>query len=120
MLCSYHIYIFVVECMGITAVLPYALLQVISTRPTGSKGLPPDDGISIGEKIFNINVLVPCYSESLEVGPGPMPASDVDAVLMPLRVALMVAMLCAPLYYVSMWQDHQMQMLADVAALHRC
>ncbi len=63
----YHIYIFVVECLGITAVLPYALLQVSSTRPTGSPGLPPDDGISIGDKIFNINVLVPCYSESLEV-----------------------------------------------------
>ncbi len=61
-------WILVVECMGISAVLPYALLQVVSTRPTGSPGLPPDDGISIGEKTFNIHVLVPCYSESLDVG----------------------------------------------------
>ena len=53
--------------MGISAVIPYALLLVVSTRPTGSKGLPPDDGISVGEKVFNINVLVPCYSESLDV-----------------------------------------------------
>jgi hypothetical protein len=76
-------FIFVVECMGISAVLPYALLQVASTRPTGSSGLPADDGISIGDKIFKINVLVPCYSEGLDVSHTPLawrilPASMTD------------------------------------------
>jgi hypothetical protein len=56
-----------VELMGISAVIPYAMLLVVGTRPTGSRGLPPDDGISVGEKVFNINVLVPCYSEDLKV-----------------------------------------------------
>jgi hypothetical protein len=64
---SYQMYVFFVEMLGVSALIPYALLLVVSTRPTGSKGLPPDDGISVGEKVFNINVLVPCYSESLEV-----------------------------------------------------
>jgi hypothetical protein len=63
----YQVYVFCVEMMGVSALVPYALLLVVSTRPTGSKGLPPDDGISVGEKVFSINVLVPCYSESLEV-----------------------------------------------------
>jgi hypothetical protein len=68
--CRYSILILTVEIMGITAVLPYALLQVDSTRPAGSGGLPPDDGISCGEKVFCVNVLVPCYKESMQVGAG--------------------------------------------------
>ena len=49
-LSRYSIIILVVECIGITAVIPYAAINVIHTHPTGSPGLPVDDGISLPDK----------------------------------------------------------------------
>lgn len=48
--CRYGIYILVVECMGISAMLPYAALLVVYTLSSGSKGLPKDDGQTIATK----------------------------------------------------------------------
>jgi hypothetical protein len=57
----------VVECLGISATLPYVLLLVVSTRPTGSPGLPPGNSTTAATKWFNVHVLVPCLNESREV-----------------------------------------------------
>lgn len=46
----YSIIILVIECLGMTAVIPYAFLNMVHTHPTGSQGLPPDDGFSIPDK----------------------------------------------------------------------
>jgi len=44
---------------GITAVIPYAVLNAVHTHPSGSPGLPPDDGLTDPDKKFNVRVLVP-------------------------------------------------------------
>jgi hypothetical protein len=36
--------VLVVECIGISAVIPYAVLNVVHTHPSSSPGLPADDG----------------------------------------------------------------------------
>jgi hypothetical protein len=46
----YGIYILVIECMGISAMLPYASLLVVYTLGSGSRGLPKDDGQTIATK----------------------------------------------------------------------
>jgi hypothetical protein len=48
--CRYSIIVLVVECIGISAVLPYGLLNVCHTHPTGSQGLPADDGTLLPDK----------------------------------------------------------------------
>jgi hypothetical protein len=55
--CRYGIYILVVECMGISAMLPYAALLVVYTLSSGSKGLPKDDGQTIATKRCVLAVL---------------------------------------------------------------
>ncbi len=42
----YSIFILAIELLGTTAVFPYALLNAVHSKPTGSKGLPADDGVS--------------------------------------------------------------------------
>jgi hypothetical protein len=39
-----------VEIVGITAVVPYAALNCVHTHPTGSAGLPADDGFTEPDK----------------------------------------------------------------------
>jgi hypothetical protein len=66
----YGAFVFAVELMGLAAVLPYAAMLVVYTRPTpGSKGLPAEDGVWIlpTEKRFHVRVLIPCYKEPLEL-----------------------------------------------------
>eukprot|EP00775_Hariotina_reticulata_P006654 gene6654-6879_t len=61
----YSICVLIVELIGITSVIPYAAINVVHTHPTGSAGLPIDDGFSTPDKKFVLRVLVPCYKESL-------------------------------------------------------
>jgi cellulose synthase/poly-beta-1,6-N-acetylglucosamine synthase-like glycosyltransferase len=65
----YGAFVFAVELMGLAAVLPYAAMLVVYTAPTGSMGLPADDGRVIlpPEKRFHVRVLIPCYKESMGV-----------------------------------------------------
>lgn len=49
--CSYSIIVLVVECIGISAVLPYSIINVCHIHPTGSQGLPPDDGTLLPDKM---------------------------------------------------------------------
>lgn len=42
-----------------TSVIPYAALNAVHAHPTGSAGLPVDDGVSEPEKKFNVRVMVP-------------------------------------------------------------
>ncbi|GBF89253.1 six-hairpin glycosidase [Raphidocelis subcapitata] len=72
----YSILILVVECIGMTSVVPYALLNVVHTHPSGSGGLPADDGLMEPDKRFTVRVMVPCYKEPLEIV-----AATVDAAL---------------------------------------
>ena len=53
----------IAEIWGLTAVAPYGWLLWLHTAPTGSRGLPADDGVVIlpPEKRFNVHILVPCY-----------------------------------------------------------
>lgn len=46
----YSIIILVVEFIGVTAVIPYALINCIHTHPAGSPGLPIDDGMTQPDK----------------------------------------------------------------------
>lgn len=77
-LCRYSIIVLVVECIGISAVVPYGLVNICHTHPTGSPGLPADDGTLLPDKTsallpspvelqFSMRVLVPCYAEPLSV-----------------------------------------------------
>lgn len=53
MLCVLHRYsicILIVELIGITSVIPYAAINIVHTHPTGSAGLPVDDGFSTPDK----------------------------------------------------------------------
>uniref|UniRef100_A0A383V9F4 Glycosyltransferase 2-like domain-containing protein n=1 Tax=Tetradesmus obliquus TaxID=3088 RepID=A0A383V9F4_TETOB len=61
----YSCCVLAVEIIGITAVIPYAALNCVHTHPTGSPGLPADDGFTEPDKKFTVRVLVPCYKESL-------------------------------------------------------
>lgn len=49
-LCRYSIVVLVVECIGISAVLPYGLINVCHTHPSGSLGLPAGDGSLLPDK----------------------------------------------------------------------
>jgi len=40
----YSIIVLIVECIGISAVIPYGVINVCHTHPSGSPGLPVDDG----------------------------------------------------------------------------
>jgi hypothetical protein len=53
----------VAELFGLSAVMPYGFLLWLYTRPSGSRGLPADDGRVVlpPEKRFNVHILVPCY-----------------------------------------------------------
>jgi hypothetical protein len=61
--CRYGIVILVAEGVGVTAVVPYALMLTRRTVSTGSPGLPRDDGTVVlpQEKRFHVRILVPCY-----------------------------------------------------------
>jgi hypothetical protein len=55
--------VLVAELFGLSAVLPYGFLLWRYTKPSGSRGLPPDDGrvVMPPDKRFNVHMLVPCY-----------------------------------------------------------
>lgn len=59
----YGALILAIELLGLTSVLPYALLLPVATLPSGSRGLPVDDGRALlpPEKRFRVHILVPCY-----------------------------------------------------------
>eukprot|EP00879_Flechtneria_rotunda_P011197 GHRR01011695.1.p1 GENE.GHRR01011695.1~~GHRR01011695.1.p1 ORF type:complete len:695 (+),score=198.24 GHRR01011695.1:342-2426(+) len=71
----YSISVLVVECIGMTAVVPYAFINAVHTNPTGSPGLPADDSMTEPDKKFTVRVLVPCYKESLGVVSGTLRAA---------------------------------------------
>jgi hypothetical protein len=48
--CRYSIIVLVVECIGISAVIPYGLINVCHTHTTASQGLPADDGTLLPDK----------------------------------------------------------------------
>ncbi|KAI8463876.1 MAG: nucleotide-diphospho-sugar transferase [Monoraphidium minutum] len=63
----YSVVILIIEFLGVSAVLPYAAFNCVHTHPTGSYGLPPDDGLTEPDTKFSVRVLVPCYKEDLSV-----------------------------------------------------
>lgn len=48
--CRYSIIVLIVECVGISAVIPYGVINVCHTHPSGSLGLPADDGTLLPDK----------------------------------------------------------------------
>jgi hypothetical protein len=61
------------ELFGLSAVIPYGFMLFRYTAPSGSRGLPLDDGRVVlpPEKRFNVHILVPCYKVGgREEGPG--------------------------------------------------
>jgi hypothetical protein len=57
------VFVLIAEIIGLTAVAPYGFLLWLHTQPSGSKGLPVDDGRVVlpPAKRFNVHILVPCY-----------------------------------------------------------
>jgi hypothetical protein len=55
--------VLIAETIGLTAVIPYGMMLWLRTAPSGSRGLPVDDGRVVlpPEKRFNVHMLVPCY-----------------------------------------------------------
>jgi len=57
-----------VEMVGVTAMLPYALLMTRAILPTGSSGLPTAEEAEPNEYYdFHVRVLVPCYNEPISI-----------------------------------------------------
>lgn len=48
---------------GVLAVLPYAALNAVHSHPSGSPGLPADDGLTEPDKKFHVRVLVPWWAK---------------------------------------------------------